>query len=268
MSRPQRGVIISDLHCGHRAGLTPPAWQWRPGDEDKYGNKQHKWAEQQAHIWKWYRAEIKSLGRIDWLICNGDAIEGKGPRSGGTELITSDRSEQIDMAGECLSIVNAKTIRLTRGTPAHTGQEEDWEDQLAKHLNCKIGDHEWFDCNGLIFDCKHKIGGSSIPHGRATPLIRAGLWNMLWKAGKLQPEADVLVRSHVHYCFDCQGLTPYKRYFITPAMQGFGSKFGAKECEGTVNVGFISFEITNQRKWKWHMHLLDLEFAAAKAEKL
>lgn len=85
-----RLVIISDLHCGHRAGLTPPGWQTPLEAPDRLA----AYARQQRVMWSWYAATIAALQPIDVLVANGDAIDGRGSRSGGTELITTDLSAQ------------------------------------------------------------------------------------------------------------------------------------------------------------------------------
>src|SRR5271157_652517 len=100
-----RMLVISDLHCGHLAGLTPPD-QWIHGTS---------FYEQQKKTWNFYINTIKELQPIDILICNGDAIDGKGTKSGGTELITSDRNLQSQMAIECLKQVKAPSNILTYG---------------------------------------------------------------------------------------------------------------------------------------------------------
>jgi hypothetical protein len=112
-------VLISDLHCGHRAGLTPPSKQYRIGTGD---TERDNFALLQSGIWDFMIGEIKELGKVDVLICNGDAIDGKGERSGGTELLEADRTKQADMAAECLSMFKAKKIFMTYGTPYHVGK--------------------------------------------------------------------------------------------------------------------------------------------------
>jgi hypothetical protein len=88
----KRVLIMSDLHCGHRVGLTPPDWQYRPGVRSK-------WRKIQQACWNWYANEIEEAGPFDVVIVNGDAIDGRGERSGGTELLTTDRHEQVEIAG-------------------------------------------------------------------------------------------------------------------------------------------------------------------------
>jgi len=45
----KRVVVLADLHCGHRAGLTPPEWHWHT--ENSF---QSKWAAQQIETWNYY----------------------------------------------------------------------------------------------------------------------------------------------------------------------------------------------------------------------
>ena len=144
-------VIVSDFHCGHVVGLTPPSYQSSSGSLEKFG-------EMQRAVWAHYAETLKVLQPIHLLIVNGDCIDGKGEKSGGTELIEQDRTEQAQMAVECIEQTNAKNIIMTFGTPFHTGTLEDFERSIADAVKCKIGSHEWIDVNGVMFDVKHKIG--------------------------------------------------------------------------------------------------------------
>ena len=166
-----RLLVISDLHCGHRAGLTPPEW-W---------DNEGKYAEIQKTVWKWYADTLSKIKPVDVLVINGDAIDGKGEKSGSTEVITADRKEQCEIATECINLVGAEKIYLTYGTGYHTGKEEDWEAVLSDMVSAKgIHSHLWLEIGGVNFDFKHKVSSSIIPHGRHTGPSRDKLWNLLW----------------------------------------------------------------------------------------
>jgi hypothetical protein len=253
----KRVLICSDLHCGHRAGLTPPSWQYATGG----GADRDKFAKLQKCIWEWWVAKCAELKKIDVLICNGDAIDGKGDRSGGTEQLEEDMIKQAEMAAECLSVPGAKKIYMTYGTPYHTGKSEDFEYLVAEKLGAEIHSHAFIDVNGLIFDVKHKTSSSIIPHGRHTGISRDALWNVLWSTQEeIQPNAHVTVRSHVHYFASSEAWG--KLNIITPAMMGFGSKYGARQCSGIVNIGFVTFEIEDSERFSWDKHILRSEFLA------
>ncbi len=233
--KQQRILVVSDFHCGHRNGL-------------KIGKSKH---------WEFFEKEVNQLKPIDICIANGDLIEGKGEKTGGTELITADRNEQVKIAIEILEFINAKRFIFTYGTFYHAGREEDWEEQIAKHFNSSIASQQFLEVNGLMFHVKHRISQSSIPHGRFTPLARQKLWNLFWAENGEVPRVNIFIRSHVHYFDFCGG----KNWFavITPALQGWGSKFGERYCEGTIDFGFIHFDIINKDNWVWKAHLAAVE---------
>lgn len=260
----KRVVVVSDLHCGHFVGLTPPAWQLRMNG---HSGKRDKLYGIQREIWQWYEEIIESLQPIYLLVCNGDAIDGKGTRSGGTEQLTTDLEEQSKMAEVALKQAKAKNVLLTYGTGYHASPEgEDWENILAKNLDAlKIGSHEWVDIEGIVMDFKHHIGTSQIPHGRHTAVARDRLHNLLWAEKELQPAAQIICRSHVHYFNYCGG--PGWLAMTTSALQGMGSKYGARRCSGIVDVGLTSFDIENG-SYQWQAHLAKLKRQKAKALQL
>jgi hypothetical protein len=247
----KRVAIISDLHCGHRAGLTHPSYWYTEGSSTTRDN----FAKIQRGLWQWYAKAVSELQPVDLLVVNGDAIDGKAEKSGGSELITADRDEQVEIACEAIKLWNAKKIIIIEGTPYHTGKEESWESVLADKLGAMHWRaHEWVDVEGTIFDFRHKIGSSSIPHGRFTPSQRASLWNALWAERGIQPKANIIVRSHVHYF--TAGQDSQRLSITTPALQTH-SKFGSRECDGTNDIGFITFDI-DKGKYSMYTHFCNM----------
>ena len=248
--KKKRMAVISDLHCGHIVGLTPPEWQRRTKTE--MSNLPRDVVPTQRKMWGQYVAEMKALQPIDYLIVNADCIDGKGEKSGGTELITSDREEQSNMAVQCIKQAQAREqICMTYGTGYHTGVGEDWERGIAKDVGAKIGSHEWPQIYGVTFDVKHFVSGSSIPHGRGTGIAKEWVWNMLWAARGEQPKSHVIIRSHVHYCTAIG--QPWDNWIAltTPALQAAGTKYGARRRSNTVDLGFIYFDIYEDGTWSW-----------------
>lgn len=241
----KRILVMSDTHCGHLVGLTPPQWQAEPTSSASR-TKRTKFVTVQKEAWAWYKKNVRAGGPYDLVVMNGDAIDGPGFRSGGTELITTDRQEQVEMACSAIktAMVGSPKLVMTYGTGYHTGDQEDWENDIAKDLNAlKIGSHEWVDVEGVVFDLRHHIGSSSVPHGRSTALNRAALWANLWADQDYTPKSNVLIRSHVHYFSAGMGDTQPELRVTTPALQAMGSKYGARRCEGLVSFGFLIFEV-------------------------
>lgn len=249
-------AVIADLHCGHKAGLTPPDWQYREGSNaDDFA----KFGPIQREVWKWFEAKATALGPVETLVVDGDAIDGN--RSSPTELITADRREQIRMAAAVIGVFQAKRVYIIRGTPRHVGDEEDWETLLGDAVHAaKVGNHEWIERDGVIMDIKHKVGNSTIPHGRGTPLGRAALWNALWAERGLQPRANILVRGHVH---SYNVLSNADRTAMTAPCFQWWSKFGSLACEGTIDIGFLTFSLLGEGRFQWTAHLMDMRWAAA-----
>jgi len=255
----KRVLILSDFHCGHRAGLTPPEFQTQiPGKKYFYITNE---------TWDLYKKKIKQLGPIHTLIINGDAIEGLGRRSGGSELLTNDMKTQCAIAERCINEVKAKNIIMLRGTPYHSSPEgQDWEDIIAKNVNAKkISDHEWLDINGTIFDIRHHVAGTSTPH-KGTPLTNQQLANLMWAEREGQPKGNVIIRSHVHNFFFCGanhwlGIT-------TPALQAAGSKFGARKCNMPVDWGFVWFDCYKGGKYSWDRFVVNVKTQVPKTLKL
>jgi len=260
--KKKRILTIADLHSGHQVGLTPLNYRV------SVSQKQKKFSRVRKEVWRYFWAQVEKYKPFDILFLNGDALEGKGIRSGGTELITGDRAEQCAIASTIIRQINAPIVRAVYGTPNHTGTEEDWEDiivtELKNDFDIKIGSHEWFEVYGKVFDLKHKISSSTIPHGRLTPLAREVLWNRLWHSRGEQPKADVLIRSHAHYYeqIDHDGCLA----FVTPCLQGYGSKYGSRQCSGTIDIGIIVFDVYENGRIEWKPELIHGTTQVAKAE--
>jgi hypothetical protein len=250
--RPKRLVVISDLHCGHIVGLTPPQW-----DTDRPKPHLKKSYAMRRIIWDAYSTWVKELRPIDILLVNGDCIDGRNEGRGSTELLYVDRNDQVEMAVDCIQEAKAKQIVMAYGTGYHTGMEEDFERPIADRVNAlKIGSVDAIDVNGLVINYRHFISGSQVPHGRHTTTARERVWNTLWALRGEYPLAQIVIRSHVHYfdfCGDGTGLA-----LTTPALEGYGSKYGARLLSGLVDIGLVFFDITDKETWTWDKRLLRL----------
>jgi hypothetical protein len=238
----KRIVLAADFHCGNRVGLTPPAWQDSPetGPEGM-----RKYAMFQREVWNFWASELAALQPIDCLFFLGDGVDGKGERSGGTEEIQMDRIKQAQMADRCIREVQAPEVYMVYGTPYHVGADEDWEDLVAAFVGCSISGREFVEVEGLVFDLAHFVGGSSVPYSRSTAALRDMVWNMIWAHDGKQPDADYIVRGHVHHSVYHEEYG--KVVEILPALQGYGSKFGIRKCRATVEIGFTHLDVEDGR---------------------
>jgi len=254
MTRGKRIMAMGDTHTMHMSGLIHPADD--PSRNDKFSKIR-------AALWRNYKRILKSLEPIDGILFLGDAIAGKGERSGGTEILDMDRIRQATAAAHVINEVRLhgrnKNFKVygVYGTPYHAGASEDMEDITAKEAGFEhIGGHEWINIDGVVFDIKHACGSSGIPHGRATAIKGERLWNTMWWAENGgQPRADVIIRGHVHYHEYCG--RPGELDMTLPALQGFGSKFGARKCRGIVHWGLTHFDVRNGA-YDWASHTVNV----------
>jgi len=227
------------------SGLTPSSSDAEPADKDSSLYQQYLVRRKK---WGWFYDSVKSIGRIDVAVWNGDLIDGQGRKNAGKEMITTDRYEQGEIALRVIKAVNAKANHVVVGTGYHEGQEEDWGSVIANKASSTFQDHLTLEVDGYHFDFKHFIGGSNIPHGRATALERDKVWNELGTERRGYPKADVLVRSHRHYFLatvDSYGPHGLRYALITPPLQGV-TEYGTRNFNGTVDYGFVYFEVKNE----------------------
>lgn len=252
--------VFSDLHCGHVAGLTAPEyWVNKKSNPGLHA--------MQRECWSWFAAAVKRSGPFDAAFWMGDMIDGKNTKEGGCGLFVADRKIQSDIAIAAVNHVNAPKNHFVYGTPYHVGAEERWEEVIASACCSPIHTHGWVDVNGVVFDLKHKIGASSVPHGRFTAAAREQLWNALWAEGERQPKADILLRGHVHYHSAC-GQTGRWWAMTCPALQAAATHYGATQCSGLVDYGFLIFDITERGDYSWRIERADLQTEKATAVKL
>ena len=239
----KKGIVLSDLHSGHLAGLTPP----------RFRHYDPKWDRIEAELYENYEDMVDRNAPYDFLFLLGDLVDGKGSRSGGTELISTDINKQIDMAVEAINRVPLKegaSIIQVYGTPYHVGDEIDYETTISKEIKAKkIGGHEWADVNGIVFDLKHKTPSTTVPYSKATGISKERLWNYLWNEHDEQPKAHVFLRGHVHYFFFC-GDSNWTG-IICPPLQGQGSKYGSRQCMGHIDFGVIYPFVSKEGEFTW-----------------
>lgn len=240
-------LILSDLHSGHQAGLTPPEYQ--SGDMATW----------QGKSWEWFREQVgahKPSGGYDLCVINGDAIDGHGIRSGGREEITANLHRQCKIAKAALEGLPVHEFRFIRGTPYHGGGGDAWEDVLADMMDAPISNSLVIEAEGVVFDFRHKIGTSSIPHGRYTAVARDALWSQIKSERGTGTRTDIIVRSHAHYhvfCGDSRSLS-----MVTPALQGPWTEYGEQQCSGTTDYGFITFR-ADAGEYEWDAHLMEVQ---------
>ena len=244
-------LIIGDLHCGSMCGLTHPDWMIGRGIDAGF-------ARLQAEMWDNYQEMLGHFGKVDICVVNGDVIDGKGTRSGGTELITTDLFKQADMAIAALDEIKADQFYFTYGTPYHTSSEggEDFDKIVANSFGGKIFDELDLKVEGLLFNIKHKVGSTTSPYNRAMPVGKHRLWDTMKSIRNGDERADVFIRSHVHYFSFC-GEAKWTA-FTLPALQASSTKYGARQCFGNTDWGMCLFNVDGDILAGWDCQMVEL----------
>lgn len=241
----RRVIFIQDTHCGHLTGLTSP----------EYNDKTKEYYDFRTESWNWFNNVIERMKPFDYCVYNGDLIDGRQVKSGGMELLTNDRLEQVRMAVAIHNKISPVRSVVIRGSKYHVGKEENFEDDFADRIGAKVYDRFLGDIAGKVFDIRHKIGRSSVPSGRLNPLSRQIVWSRL-RDERNGVKADVIVRAHVHYSVYVEesGIIA----FTTPALQGH-SVYGAQECDGEIDYGLRILDIYPDGRVVPHLFLPELE---------
>lgn len=250
-------LAIGDTHCGSMVGLTHPNWMVKK-------ERNAEMYKLQVEMWDNYCQILDDFGKVDALIVNGDAIDGKGVKAGGTEQITVDMLEQTDMAIACFEQIEFKKAFFTYGTPYHTAGKsgEDFDKIIANHFKAPIVDELNLDIDGFIFNVKHKVGSSNSPFNRSAPAGKHRLWDALNSLREKDVVADIYLRSHVHYFAFC-GESNWVA-FTLPALQASMTKFGARQCVGITDWGMCLFLVDDGKLAGWECQTIELESSKKK----
>jgi hypothetical protein len=257
----KRILFASDLHCGSKVGLTPPDWNRKLLKKDK--TKSNKYTLIRKEAWDRFAYIVKQNKPIDRLVLDGDLIDGLDYKHAGTDLLINNRLEQAQMVLDIIEFIDPQKIAITYGSDYHVSANgEEWENIIATECKAKIGVEEWLNVNGVVFNVKHHVGRSSIPHGRTTPLSKAVLWKLLWKEYKDFPGADIYVRGHVHY-FQAYKDSKYLAMTL-PALKALGDTHAAKYYDDVIDFGAIVFDVTSKGNYAWKDYICNIKYSIPK----
>lgn len=256
----KRILLVSDLHCGHWAGLT---------DDDHLAPEGTKIGAMQRELRAVFEAGLRELtppGGFDWAFCLGDCIDGKGDRSEGVEQIEADRMKQAGMAVRLLENIPTQGWTMVYGTPYHSGQGEDFENAVCDALpHATIHGMAFQPVEGIIVNLRHHITSSCIPYGGMTPMARERFIFSQWAHEQGWPSADILLRGHVHECQSageiCGRDTASGRWEVRtlPALQAASTKYGRKLSK-VVHFGLGRLDVFGM-EWAWRWYYREIEAA-------
>lgn len=236
----RRGIVISDLHCGNKWGLTAEGYCT---DENR---------DIQGVFRKWFINKLSEYGPFDFLLGLGDFTDGEG-KKGVLDTTITDTGKQAECAEKILKMtgVNPANMFLVRGTPFHSNGVTEYEDKIAVDLRCSIKDTQKLEIEGWKIHTRHVVGRSDIPYGQGTPLLKelARLEHEAFRDSKLAP--DIVFRGHTHYsCY----VGKHGRMVINcpclelPLSSANGRRYSAWEYD--VGFGVLTLEEKKEPIWQ------------------
>ena len=242
----------ADFHCGSTTGLTlAPKNDIQRATLARY-----------ADAVAWLDCEP------DVVLVNGDGWDGKDPKG---KDVTND--DMVDQAMDCADLVvmqrPKKEVILVTGTRYHDQHKnQQFERVFAERVRTQMIEkydrririsvrrklktmiNSWF-----MLEARHNIGGSSIPHGRATAPLRSQAWNVLNAAisaresGKPVKWPDLLVFAHRHYYMAAENA--WGDVVVLPSWQALGGVYGDEICDGHVDLGLIKLRVGATKETGW-----------------
>lgn len=212
-----KALIVSDTHSGAKNGLGP-----------------------KSDHWNWWRHTLKRIGRVDRTYFLGDAIDGGQHKSGGRGLMSCDPLDQCKTACEALSQVDCDDWRFVAGTGYHTGEVTDFERVVAGEFKSDLHDNLVEEIpHSNVIDARHYIG-SSAPNSLMNVYTRT----LARVHQGAQPMPDLILRGHVHRYVDLRFSSV--RVITAPCLQTYGGIYGARVCDGVVDVGVLLMQVDRE----------------------
>ena len=191
---------------------------------------------------------------------NGDGWDGKDEK--GKDIDEECMIKQAHSHAEIICMARPKSeVILTTGTryhDSHKGQnfiesckkaieyrmlkDHNREIKVSIRRKLKTTINGWFR-----LEARHFIGGSSIPHGRATAPLRSQMWNVLNAAlaskvkGKPVAWPNLLMFGHRHYYMAAENA--WGDVVVLPSWQALGGIYGDEMMDGHVDLGLMKTTI-------------------------
>ncbi len=181
-------LLISDLHVGSRYAVAPNNFH------------SHKNNRIQQAIYKQWQQMAKQ-SKYDYVIINGDVVDGTQRFNEGSDTWTCDLDEQIEAAIQLLNEIVYDKLLVTYGSPYHTKENLNCDQVFAKEASASVHNHELHFQpvrQNDIFHISHAVGVSTASwQYRTTPLAKELVAALLNEKELFKYRG--IIRSHAHY---------------------------------------------------------------------
>jgi len=160
MAKPILGFMVSDLHVGSIYGLWPENYRFKGGGYILNPGQEHL-------LGAWKKMLRRLPPRLDFVLFNGDLIDGKQKKDEGRDLINTSTYHQRRACKRLVAplLKKAKRVYVVRGTRYH--EDEDEMEEFAESIGAECGDDEVY-CKpvhrlrrgDIYIEARHKISGA------------------------------------------------------------------------------------------------------------
>jgi hypothetical protein len=246
---------MGDWHCGSEVGLKPPHFQGISQNPSRRSNENDRGLNAvQEKLWECVEELHKDVPKIDYLILNGDICDGTSERT--TDLWTNKGQEQVMCAIEVIDYLKPRHLKVTQGTPYHTGSNPSLDAYVAAKAGGEYDEEYIFipKGGGTSFHMKHYVGVS------AKKALRSGGLAAEMDGARLRQSEfgpiDVVVRSHAHYFHsqkdaDMEGL-------ILPGMKGKDAYGRRGSTHYMPDLGYAVFHV-GKSGYEWYPYVFNLK---------
>jgi len=189
-------LLLADLHAGSAYAPWPKKFRRSTGHTVQLNAGQRYL----SRCWDDFLERIPK--QLDYLILDGDMIEGQQPKQMARDLVDVDPQWQARAAKNLLEPLAARAteVRCTMGTDYHGGEQATWEEWIACQLGAvqdDWGHHaaDWLLLNidGVQLDIAHS---QSTAINTSMPLERELRYALM--IDDERPDIDMIVRAHTH----------------------------------------------------------------------
>ena len=241
----KRILVVSDLHCGSNVGLFLPEYYDPDNDigyeiNDVIGYLFEKWC-----------SMVSTVGHVDYVIANGDLVDGANVAEAGEGQLTTDVHTQAVVAANLLNMIDTDTYYVLNGSKYHTGQTSG--DQLVCDLigGKWLGDYEFITFDNILTHVRHFEKYSSNPDSRCGPQLKEARNNRAQGT-----DVDIYIRSHTHH-FNAS-ITSRELTINTPCFKGMDHFIGARSME-MPDCGYVIINVDGAN-YTWDYHVFNIPF--------
>jgi hypothetical protein len=239
----KKGLLLSDLHIGSKYGPWPPGFRAKTLRTGEIETIQQNLVGEA--IWKHWLRMLESLKEEppDFIVLNGDLIEGLQKREYGRGLIIPEISVQVKACLKVLRTLPKVPMYFTAGTDYHQMLDgESADEHIADKMHGEFGDELIIEECGIRIFARHVIGISqSTWQYQTTAPARDQMLLYLNQAADKYGKIDVAVFSHRHQFAAAQFHSGIA--LVTPCWQGKTVFAVKKGIIAPPHIGWVSLLI-------------------------